>query len=361
MATSGASTEKSHFTVEQDRSYVLYRTLLHASTSEIHDDLVLVRGDCAPSLRTVQRWIQGFKEGPCSISDQPRSGRPSTAITEDHINRVEAIIHEDPHSTLDEIAEEAGISHGSVHAILRNHLRMTKLCARWIPHYLTTQQKDERVECALDLLAKMHRWGANGMKRLVTGDETYVPFYQPGSRLELKEWVRKGDPPPTAVRPTTYQSKVLYTIFFTSEGVVAKVMSPPTSTITAAYYKETVLPTVLAGLREKQPSGKIHLHHDNAPAHRSSLVQLYLQEQEVDLVPHPPYSPDLAPCDFFLFPRLKAALRNRKFESRLSVAHAVGDVLKAISRDEWVACFKEWQQRLRHCVDVRGEYFEHLP
>ena len=185
---------------------------------------------------------------------------------------------------------------------------MVKLCARWIPHLLTSQQKEERVECAKNLLAKMRRWGTDGMKRLATGDETYVPYYQPGSRTERKEWVRKGDPPPTTIRPGTFQGKVLYTIFFTSEGVVAKVMSPPSATVTASSYKETVLPAVIAGLREKQPIGTIHLHHDNAPAHRSSLVQLFLQEQGVDLVAHSPYSPDLAPCDLFSFSSFESCI-----------------------------------------------------
>lgn len=63
-----------------------------------------------------------------------RSGRPREAVTKDLIAHVEAIVQKDPHATLDEIAVEAGISHGSVHVILKEHLRMAKLCARWIPH-----------------------------------------------------------------------------------------------------------------------------------------------------------------------------------------------------------------------------------
>jgi histone-lysine N-methyltransferase SETMAR len=227
-------------------------------------------------------------------------------VTEELICRVQQVVQEDPHATLDEIAEDVNISHGSAHTILVQHLRMTKRCARWIPHSLTPQQKEERVDCATTLLAKMRRWGASGMKRLVTGDETYVYSHQPGSRIERQEWVRKGDPPPTTVRPQTFQAKVLYTIFFTCEGVVAKVMSPPSTTVTAAFYKETVLPAVVSGLRDKQPSGTIHWHHDNAPPHRSTVIQQLFQQQGIDLVAHPPYSPDLAPCDFFLFPTFKS-------------------------------------------------------
>ena len=68
------------------------------------------------------RFAPSSKEGQRSISDQPRSGRPPSAITDDQIDRVETVVHEDPHATLDEIADEVGISHGSAHTILVKHL-----------------------------------------------------------------------------------------------------------------------------------------------------------------------------------------------------------------------------------------------
>lgn len=360
MATSNARLEKEIFTSEQDRTYVLYRFLLNATAKEIHADLVKVRGEDVPSLRTVQRWIQAFKEGRRTVEDQPRSGRPREAVTKDLIAHVEAIVQKDPHATLDEIAVEAGISHGSVHVILKEHLRMAKLCARWIPHSLTPQQKEERVDCSRCLLAKMKRWGANGLKMLVTGDETYVAFYSPESRTQRQQWVRKGESHALSVRPSTFQPKVLYTIFINCEGIVAKVMSPPSTTVNAQFYRETVLPSVIAGIRERHPTGTIHLHHDNAPPHRSSNVQLFLQEQHIDLVSHPPYSPDLSPCDFFLFPRLKSALAGKKFESRQSVSRAVSDALSLLTQNDFVSCFSDWKLRLKKCIEVEGEYLEHL-
>jgi len=50
------------------------------------------------------------------------------------------------------------------------------------------------------------------------------------------------------------------------------------------------------------------LHHDNAPAHASLLIRSYLAKHHTSVVPHPPYSPDLAPSDIFLFPKLKTTL-----------------------------------------------------
>jgi hypothetical protein len=72
------------------------------------------------------------------------------------------------------------------------------------------------------------------------------------------------------------------------------------------------------------------LHHDNAQAHTALSVQRFLAAKNMAVVPHPPYSPDLAPCDFFLFPRTKSKLKVRRFqdvtaiqEQSLTVLHAI--------------------------------------
>jgi transposase len=57
------------------------------------------------------------------------------------------------------------------------------------------------------------------------------------------------------------------------------------------------------------------LHHDIAPAHASSLIREFLTKNEITVVPQPPYSPDLVPAYFFLFPKLKSSLKGQRFES----------------------------------------------
>ena len=63
---------------------------------------------------------------------------------------------------------------------------------------------------------------------------------------------------------------------------------------------------------EKWRVGDWIMHHDNAPAHTLRLVQQFLATAQLQ---QPPYSPDLAPCDFFLFPRLKKVLKGHRFEA----------------------------------------------
>jgi histone-lysine N-methyltransferase SETMAR len=55
------------------------------------------------------------------------------------------------------------------------------------------------------------------------------------------------------------------------------------------------------------------LHHDNAPAHTALAIREFLAKKNIPVLPHPPYSPDLAPCDFCLFPKLKLKLKGHHF------------------------------------------------
>ncbi|KAG5310861.1 MOS1T transposase, partial [Acromyrmex insinuator] len=99
----------------------------------------------------------------------------------------------------------------------------------------------------------------------------------------------------------------------------------------------------------------IKLHHDNAPSHMAFIVANYLARSNTPVVPQPPYSPDLAPCDFFLFPRLKRELKGKHWESVENIQKHVTTFLRDIPVEEFQHAF---QTRLRKCIDSGGEYFE---
>jgi len=78
--------------MEEQRIVVKFCTLLRKSNTEIHSDLVRAYGDEALSLRTVQKWAKLFRDGRESTADDPRSGRPVTATSEDHIVKTKQLI-----------------------------------------------------------------------------------------------------------------------------------------------------------------------------------------------------------------------------------------------------------------------------
>jgi transposase len=92
------------------------------------------------------------------------------------------------------------------------------------------------------------------------------------------------------------------------------------------------------------------LHHNNAPAHSSFLVRNFLVKNETTVVPQPTYSPDLAPADFFLFPKLKSTLKGRHFDTFDEIQKNSTKDLFAIPKEASQKAFQIWQKRWEQYV-----------
>ena len=116
-----------------------------------------------------------------------------------------------------------------------------------------------------------------------------------------------------------------YCFFFDSHGIVHTEFVPPGLTVNHAFYKD-----ILKRLwkRVQRVSTDIAdewvLHHDNTPAHTALSIR-FLAKKNIPALPHPPYSPDLAPCDFYLFPKLKLKLKGYHFGTIENIQKTVTD------------------------------------
>jgi len=160
------------------------------------------------------------------------------------------------------------------------------------------------------------------------------------------------------VRSTT---KIMLLACFDSEGIVHHEYAPNGQTINKEFYLE-VLRRLRESVRRKRPEkwwdGDWILHHDNAPAHTSHLVQQFLAKHGTAQLQQPPYSPDLKPCDFFLFPRLKKVLKGYRLEATENIKRNSAKTLLDIPKEEFAKCFQQWQQRWVKCVAAEGNYVE---
>ena len=113
--------------------------------------------------------------------------------------------------------------------------------------------------------------------------------------------------------------------------------------------------------RQKRPalfkSAQWHFHEDNAPVHNSILITDYLTKIGIKTVPHLPYSPDLGPSDFWLFPKRKEKHRGCCYETIEEMNEAVTKVIDTLTQEDFVRAFQkllEWYK----CIAVRGDYFD---
>jgi len=73
---------------------------------------------------------------------------------------------------------------------------------------------------------------------------------------------------------------------------------------------------------------------------------------------HPPYSPELAPCNFWLFPKLKKALKGQRFADLSDIQRNVKTLLRGILENDFRDCFRQWHHCLMKCIASQGEYFK---
>ena len=122
------------------RGVIRYLQKKGLTTKEIHADMVSTLMDDAPALSTVKKWAAEFKRRE-SLEDDPRSGRPSTATTQENIDRIHQMVMNDRRLTISHLANVISISRERVENILHNEPGMSKVSARWVPRILTPDQK----------------------------------------------------------------------------------------------------------------------------------------------------------------------------------------------------------------------------
>ena len=117
-----------------------------------------------------------FSNNRNSVKDDDRKGRPQTSLTSDIIIKVENYVKEDRQVTVHEMADTYGISYGSAQTILINELGMRRVCARWVPHLLLSEQMGIRVDICEEWKASYTAEGDIFLNEIVTCDETWVHF-----------------------------------------------------------------------------------------------------------------------------------------------------------------------------------------
>lgn len=156
------------------------------------------------------------------------------------------------------------------------------------------------------------------MDRIITTDETWLHYYDPETKQQSSMWTLKGNPPPKKAKVCKSSGKNMCIMFMDRKGILLSHFVPEKQTVNSTYYSKVLRRDLINAIRKKRPElyrqlDSIIFHQDNAPAHTAVQTQLEIELLGFERLQHPPYSPDLAPMDFAVFPKLKSALRGIKF------------------------------------------------
>lgn len=328
--------------------------------TQIYARMSKVFGDSCPSEFIIKFWSKQFKHDRESLEDDPRSGRPISAVTADNIEKVKELILADRRIKQWEIARDVGISKERVHEIIHVHLEMSKVSARWVPRMLTPFDKQRRVESCQTFLDMVKGNEEEIISRVVTGDETWIRQWDPESKQESMQWKFKGEKPPRKFKVRPSAGKLMATIFWDVEGILMIDYLPKNTTMNAAYYAN-LLDRLREKIKEKR-RGKLRkgvlILHDNAPVHTALTARSSLVKNGFSEINHPPYSPDLAPCDYFLFKNLKKNLRGRRFSTDEEMEEAVNDYFDTQDKTWFFNGLMSLIDKCNKCVSVAGDYIE---
>jgi [histone H3]-lysine36 N-dimethyltransferase SETMAR len=344
----------------EQRAIIKFNAKLGKTASETFQLMHQVYGDVCLSRSNVFLWHKRFLEGRESMEDNERTGRPISSRSPEMIEKVSYFVTNNRCASLRMIEEALMINKETIRAILHEDLKKRKVCAKFVPHSLTDEQKSSRIAHCTDIISTA-RNDVNFLKSIVTGDETWCFQYDPKTKRQSAEWKTKNSPQAKKLRKVPSKIKTMLITFFDSKGIIHKEFVPPGQTITGEYYLN-VLMRLMARIHRIRPDyrdgNSWSLLHDNAPSHKSIIVCRYLAKHNVCVLNHPPYSPDLAPCDFSLFPKIKMKLKGCYFEDVPTIQTASTRVLEEIQQHELEQAFQSLLNRCNRCIEARGDYFE---
>ncbi len=194
------------------------------------------------------------------------------------------------------------------------------------------------------------------------------------SKTQVRQWFnrfKEGDLTTTTAdrkHPGRATKKTMLVLFFDTAGPVHTEFVPAGATVDTDLWI-AILKNLRESIRRKRPimwrggfdgatNNDFILHMDNASSHVSNPSLAFYGENDIRLLAHPAYSPDLAPCDFWAFPTLKSHLRGHKFGNLEELQAEARRVLRAIPSEDYQSAIYDMAVRWSKCVEADGEYFE---
>lgn len=326
--------------------YCFDRQLTGRSTSA---EICNTYGEHCASKSTVENWFHLFRSGDRSLKDAPRSGRPSELDDEE----LDGLVRDDPRLSTRQLASHFGVSHTTIENHL-HHLGKVLKSGVWVPHELTAVNRMSRVTICMSLLARLDN--EPFLDRIVTGDEKWVLYV---NITHKKQWLNPGQPPLPDAKADLHPKKVMLSIWWDIRGVVYFELLPEGETINAEVYSAQ-LQNLSDALKEKRPGlvnrKGVILQHDNARPHTAKFTRDKIRQLGWEVLPHPPYSPDIAPSDYHLFRSLQDFLDGKRFTDYDNVKKGVSEFFDSKSTDFYRAGIEQLPKRWSDIVDNDGEY-----
>ena len=226
----------------------------------------------------------------------------------------------------------------------RQELKMRNICVMFVPRVLREDQKESRCQDSREMVDLINS-DPEVLDTLVTCVESWIYCYDPKTKRQRSKWKPDGSPRPKTARQSKSTHKHLMIPFFLIELTWSTCIGFPLDRQSTKKYYVEVLREFRTRFRRKMPalfkSAQRYFHQDNASVHNPILVTDYLTKMGINTVPQPPYSPYLASCDYWLFPKH----RHCRYETIEEMKEALMKVIDTLTQEEFHGALQKFLER----------------
>lgn len=331
------------------RACLLYEFKLGTKAAEASRKICTAFGDDAVSERTAQKWFKKFVSGDESLEDSPRSGRPSVIDNEE----LRAVIENDSKLTCQELSQMFSVSDETIRLHLHQLGKSWKL-SKWVPHELSDEHRFHRVSVCSALLSRYKT--EPFLDCLLTADEKWIMY---NNTKRTHHWLSSNEPIPHSSKTPVHCQKIMLCVWWTAAGIIHYEFLPKGQTVTAELYSMQ-LDRVHQSLLQKQPGlvnrKRVIFLQDNARPHVAKVTLNKINVLGWELLPHPPYSPDMSPTDYHLFLALQNYMTNKKYQNQVEIEEQVANFFASKNKTFYEKGIYSLVSRWERIVECAGTY-----
>jgi [histone H3]-lysine36 N-dimethyltransferase SETMAR len=306
--------------------------------------------ECNLNERQLYWWYDEYKKGRDDPGRKVGSGRPVDPDKVTHLQNVEEAIKDNPFVSIRELVDILEIPFETIRMLIQE-LGYSKRSCRWVPRRLTEQQKIDRLEAARENLALL-KSGDLLYSDIITLDEKQFRRYARRGRSASLAWQKPGESRialPKAMSGSSQTSR-LFCLAMSSVGVQHVFRVPQKTTVNANLYLDQCLLPAIEKAKTTCKHRIISVLHDNARPHVARVVTEGLAMAGVRVLRHPAYSPDISPCDYFLFSKLTKKLAGTVFNSEDDLLEGMHNAINQIPAEKFKSAMMQWEERLQLIV-----------
>ena len=310
-------------------------------------------GTNALSDSQVRLWFSRFREG--NWTTQETRGRPcsSEAATQERIEEIREAFDESRAWSLRALSEKLHVPRWTLHEVITDTLNFRQVNAKWVPYELAPSQKETRVAYSRLNLINFNQ-NKTRLEATVSIDETWISLNRPPEKDQLKQWLQPGEKGTTVAAFNKFGPKRMLILAMDINGICYFELLAPQEKLNGVRYLQ-FLESLMHRWRGNRRRAVWPLA-DNARRHRTSIVEAYLANNNIERWLQPPYSPDLNPCDYGCFHQLKRAINGVNYATERDLLSALNTEILEGSRNGKYEAVKKLPESWQRCINVEGEY-----